>query len=170
MTTAHEVLDRLAEIGATVRPAGDNLIVRAGAKPVPAELVRRVRHAKADILAALAPAAVAAAVRWRDRFAARTVHWFHNDRRWADAECLAYGEVTLDWHRRHGARPDPRLCAGCGDDLPGETGLVLCDGARVHLDGVRGVNCVIAYGKKWRGAAVAGLTALGLDPPSEFDP
>jgi hypothetical protein len=67
-----------------------------------------------------------------------------------------------------GAHSDPRRCPGCGDELAGEADLALCDGARVHLDAVRGVNCVIAYGQKWRGAAVTALRALGLDAPRGF--
>ncbi len=53
--TAQELLDRFAEIGASVRPGGeDRLVVRAGARPVPAALVRQLREAKAQIMAALA--------------------------------------------------------------------------------------------------------------------
>jgi hypothetical protein len=55
-----------------------------------------------------------------------------------------------------------------GPIMYGEADLALCDGARVHLDAVRGVNCVIAYGQKWRGAAVTALRALGLDAPRGF--
>ena len=179
MTAARELLDCLAEIGATIRPASANrLIVRAGPKPVPAELVRRLRDAKFEILAlvALPPeprdpekvADLAEGRRWRDRFAARIVHWFHDDRGWEEAKRLAFGELILAWHRSHGARPLPGRCAGCGDDMPAEAGLVLSDGARLHLDSVRGVDCLIAYGQKWRGTAVGALQALGLDPPAGF--
>ena len=78
--------------------------------------------------------------------------------------------MILEWHRRHGARVLPDRCAGCGDDLPDGAGLIVnSDGARVHFDGVRGVDCIIAYGTRWRGAAVAGLQALGLRPPEGFE-
>jgi hypothetical protein len=54
-STAQELLDRFAEIGASVLPGGeDRLVVRAGARPVPAALVRQLREVKAEILAALA--------------------------------------------------------------------------------------------------------------------
>jgi hypothetical protein len=89
-------------------------------------------------------------------------------RRREEAEGLAFGDVILRWHHRYGVRPDSRRCAGCDDELTGEAGLVLCDGTRLHLDGARGVNCAIAYGLKWRGAAVAALRVLGLDPPRGF--
>ena len=35
MSTARELLHDLAVIGATIQPAGDRLILRAGATPVP---------------------------------------------------------------------------------------------------------------------------------------
>jgi hypothetical protein len=76
--------------------------------------------------------------------------------------------MILEWHRRHGTRPDPHRCAGCGDDLPSKGDLALCDGARVHFDAVRGVDCIIAYGKKWR-SAVAALRELGFNPAQGFE-
>ncbi len=51
MSTASDVLYELEAIGATIEPAGDGLLLRAGPKPVPAGLVRRVRDAKPEILA-----------------------------------------------------------------------------------------------------------------------
>jgi hypothetical protein len=77
--------------------------------------------------------------------------------------------MVLEWHRRYGARPDPFRCAGCGDDLPSKGGLALSDGARVHLDAARGVNCVIGYGQKWRSFAVVALRELGFNPPQGFE-
>ena len=40
--------------------------------------------------------------------------------------------------------------------------------ARVHFDAARRNDCIIAFGQKWRGAAVAALKALGVDPPEGF--
>jgi hypothetical protein len=54
MTMARNLLRDLALIGATIQPEGDRLILRAGAIPVPAGLVGRVRRAKAELLATLA--------------------------------------------------------------------------------------------------------------------
>jgi len=39
----------------------------------------------------------------------------------------------------------------------------------VHFDGVHGVNCITAYGRKWRGAAVAAVRDLGIDPPQGLE-
>lgn len=55
MNAARLLLDELALIGATVAPAGERLVLRAGPKQaIPAALVRRVRDAKKDLLAELA--------------------------------------------------------------------------------------------------------------------
>jgi hypothetical protein len=55
VSTVNDLLDRLTEIGATIRPAGDHLILRAGSRPVPAELVKRIHEAKAEVLAFYCP-------------------------------------------------------------------------------------------------------------------
>ncbi len=63
MTTTRQVLSDLNAIGARIEPVGDRLLVRAGPKPVPATVIRRIRQAKAELLAALqqnsAPLAIA---------------------------------------------------------------------------------------------------------------
>jgi hypothetical protein len=51
MSSVSELLDRLAEMGATIRSEGDHLILRAGSKPVAAALVKRLHRAKAEVLA-----------------------------------------------------------------------------------------------------------------------
>ena len=53
MNAARQLLDDLAVIGATVEPAGDRLILRAGPTAISAALVNRVREAKADLIATL---------------------------------------------------------------------------------------------------------------------
>jgi hypothetical protein len=48
-----KLLADLAVIGATVEPAGDRLILRAGSTAIPATLVNRIREAKANLIAML---------------------------------------------------------------------------------------------------------------------
>lgn len=179
MTAAREVLDRLAEIGATVRPVGDHLIVRAGARPVPAQLVRRLREAKKEVLAALAPAANppwsldrggSERAWWHRHFIIRIIaRELGGYRSRSDAELLAFADMILEWHRRYGARPDHR-CAGCDAELLDFAGILVdCDGVRVLFDALRRDGCIIAYGRRWRGAAVVGLQALGLHAPQGFE-
>jgi hypothetical protein len=53
MSIAASLLDELAGLGARVEPVGGSLILRAGSKPIPSHLVRRVRSAKSDLIAIL---------------------------------------------------------------------------------------------------------------------
>jgi hypothetical protein len=79
-----------------------------------------------------------------------------------DAHRLTLGEAECVWHERYGAVPDRDHCAGCGVLMIDHPGSPLPDGARVHLDEVHGVECLIAYGDRWRGAARAALEAMGI--------
>jgi len=53
MSAAHEVFRHLEAIGATIEHAGDSLLLRAGPKPIPAAIIRRVREAKPELLVLL---------------------------------------------------------------------------------------------------------------------
>ena len=50
MTAARVLLRDLAVIGASLRPAGGQLLLRAGLEPIPGSMVRRICEAKADLL------------------------------------------------------------------------------------------------------------------------
>jgi hypothetical protein len=78
---------------------------------------------------------------------------------------LAWGEAECIWHERHGARPEPHHCAGCQALLIDEVAMDLWGGACVHWDDAHGLDCLILYGQRWRGAAAAGLAKLGLTHP-----
>jgi hypothetical protein len=108
---------------------------------------------------------------WRMLFERRVAHRLEAaDRTRADAESLAFGDCLVEWHRRCAQQPDTDRCAGCSEVLPNGVGLVVDRGAlRVHFDVVRGFDCLIAYGRRWRSAAVAGLHDLGLGPPTGFE-
>jgi hypothetical protein len=173
------LLRRAHDAGLRIKAAGDQLLVQG---PKRAEqLVRLLAEHKAEVIAALTathgpagPASgelpAAEAGYWRDFFEERAAHReFDGGYSQADAERLAFGEMILEWHRQHGVPPEPECCAGYGDEFPSEGGLALCDGARVHFDGVRGVDCIVKYGKKWRGPAVAALRVLGFEAPQGFD-
>ena len=174
MSAVDELLVRFTEIGAIIRPAGDRLILRAGATPVPAELVNRLRQAKSQVLATLSQvtppvestpdgvADSAEARRWCDLFATRITDWFRGDRGWEEARQLAWGDVENEWHELHGRRWPSWQCAGCNAPLDGSQALNLPDGNRVHFEPI---DCLICFGKRWRGDASEALVALGLEPP-----
>ena len=167
------LLRRAQEVGLRVEPIGDKLLVR-GPKRAEAVVELLAAH-KAEVLAALAPASTSkctdqdAAVagtearRWRDRLATRIVDWFHGDRGWEEARRLAWGDLENEWHELHGWRWPSWQCAGCNAPLGGSQALNLPDGNRVHFDPI---DCLIRFGKRWRGDASEALIALGLAPPS----
>jgi hypothetical protein len=166
------LLRRAQEVGLRVEPVGDKLLVR-GPKRAEAVVELLAAH-KVEVLAALAPASTSkctdqdAAVsgtearRWRDRLATRIVERFHGDRGWEEARRLAWGDVENEWHELHGRRWPYWQCAGCDAPLGGSQALNLPDGNRVHFEPT---DCLIRFGKRWRGDASEALVALGLEPP-----
>jgi hypothetical protein len=113
MNIAQPLLDDLARIGATIAMAEDRLVLRAGSTAIPGTLVRRIREAKPNLMAALAAR--------KDRAASRT----H-----ADRQCEAkqpsqesvgrtYRDRTpesliIQWLDEHPASSPAGLCAWCG--------------------------------------------------------
>jgi len=50
MNIADDLLDDLTLIPATIEPAGERLILKAGSTAIPAALVSRIRHAKRELM------------------------------------------------------------------------------------------------------------------------
>ena len=107
---------------------------------------------------------------WRRQFAVRTIaRKGGGNRGQAEAVLLAFGDLVNEWHRRHGIRTDQDRCAGCGEALPVDVGMIVDQGGvRVHFDAVRGFDCLLAYGQRWRSNAAAALGAIGVQPPAGF--
>jgi hypothetical protein len=174
MSIATELLHRLAEVGATVNTTGDKLVVRAGARRVPAELVNCIKAARAELLAVLSPSEAAwdpsvsevggadEATWWRQELHVRTIHQLVAGRTHDEAERLACGDLQNGWHRLHGKQFPFSQCAGCGEAIGGTPALDLGDGNRVHLDKI---DCLIRYGDRWRGDATRALARMGLTLP-----
>jgi hypothetical protein len=175
MTTAPELVRTATAAGAKLSANGDKLSVTAP-RPLAAELVEKLRAAKAEILQLLAAEPgdgdghlfPAEAAWWHRHFTIRTIHWGLSGRRTKDeAERFAYGELLDEWRRSHGRRWPVWQCAGCDDPIGGLSALLLGDETRVHFDEER--ECLIRFGRRWRTEAVAGLRALGLGPPLGFE-
>jgi hypothetical protein len=98
--------------------------------------------------------------RYRSRLARA---WFE-----ADARSATWCEAEDVWHRRHAADPDPDHCAGCRGLFLDSFGMVLPDGARVHIGDDAGLDCMIRYGEQWRPLARAALIGLGVDDGKIF--
>jgi hypothetical protein len=163
-----ELLACLAEIGATVRPAGNHLLLHAGTKPIPGDLVKRLRDAKTDLVRALVLAEQAAGISddpawWRRHYIKRTTDWqLSGDRSEAQAREVAWGELLNKWHNRYGQRWPEWQCAGCDAPIGGLESLKLGDENRIHLDRL---DCLLSFGERWRSEAATGLQVIGLDPP-----
>jgi hypothetical protein len=153
------LLHRAQEAGLHIEPKGDTLLVR-GPKRAEA-VVKLLAVHKAEVLAALSPSFVNASW-WRERFAAKAVQWFVGDRDWDAAKRLAWGDVENEWHQLHGRRWPSWQCAGCDALIGGWQAVNLPDGNRVHF---APIDCLIRFGKRWRGAACEALVAFGLEPP-----
>jgi hypothetical protein len=153
------LLQRAQEVGLRVEPIGGKLLVR-GPKRAEAVVTLLVEH-KAEVLAALSPSFVDASW-WREWFAAKAVQWFVGDRDWDAAQRLAWGDLENEWHHQHGKRCPSWQCAGCDAPIGGSYALHLPDGNRVHF---ALFDCLIRFGKSWRGDARKALIAFGLGPP-----
>ena len=98
MNAARELLDDLALIGATVEPAGDRLILRAGPMAIPARLVNRVREAKADLIATLARHDASEQASGSQR----------------QFKCRTLEACAIEWLNQHPASSQSGRCAWCG--------------------------------------------------------
>ncbi len=156
--TAHatDLIAAVRAAGGTIRRDGD-MIELAAARPLPAELLARIREAKPALLGLLAGAAD-----WRTRHREALAYWsvLH---RYDIAASLAWGELQDRWHRLQGARLPGWQCAGWGEAIGGLPTLDLADGNRVHFETL---NCLLRYGHCWRRAATGALSAMGLKPPA----
>jgi hypothetical protein len=154
------LLARAHEAGLAVAIAGGKLVVRGPRQAEP--MVRLLAEHKPVVMAALA-------TDWRARHREALAYWgaLHPAE---ECERLAWGELEDRWHRLHGARAPGWQCAGCGAPIGGLPSVDLADGNRVHLDGPHGLDCLLAFGERWRSVATAGLRALGLDPPADNGP
>jgi hypothetical protein len=174
---AMDVLASIRRHGGDVKViAPDCLKVRAPMDLLP-DFVRQVRAVKPELIAALSaiassseladPAKAVPATdvhRWQRRFTAKTFQWLAGNRDWEGAKRLAWGDLQNEWHVKHGRRWPTWQCAGCDAPIGRLRALDLPDGNRVHFEPI---DCLVMFGKRWRGAAIAALIELGLEPPSE---
>jgi hypothetical protein len=173
LITARELVRAATAAGAKLAVSGDKLSVTAPS-PLAPELVQELRRSKVEILRLLATEAgrghppPANAAWWRRHFTIRTLHWGLSAR-WTkdEAERLAYGELLDEWRKPQGRRWPVWQCAGCDEPIGGLSALLLADENRVHFDEER--ECLIRFGGRAGGEAVAGLQALGIDPPPGFE-
>jgi hypothetical protein len=156
MSVARDLLEDLAGIGATIKLAGDRLILRAGCTAIPAALVNRIREAKADLLATLAAGA--------DR-----------PNPWDDDEYdrKPPGDGITDrniearivkWLNQHPAPSVPGLCGWC-DKPETRSAVVLPFGTEPGTHAWLHSECWPDWHRARRAEAADALVANGIKPP-----
>ena len=167
MSDVGALLGELSKLGASVKAHGGSLVLCAGPADIPAELVAQLRQAKSEVLTILTLGSSRESSLWcaadwqafyRNSFERRRPFYSAQE-----AGAIAWGEDVNQWHKDHGNRVSPDICAGCLAPIGETTFLLLSDGTRVHL---ATLECLLAYGKQWRGAATQALMAFGLTPPN----
>jgi hypothetical protein len=155
MNAARELLDDLAVIGATVEPAGDRLILRAGPTAIPAKLVNRVREAKADLIATLAR------------------HEACEQDPASDSEpqfkCRTLDACVVEWLNRNPSFSLAGRCVWCGKPQT-PSAMVLPFGASEHHAWLH-AECWSAWYQRRREEAVLALRGMGITGlPSDEPP
>ncbi len=176
MSAAIDLLQAATAAGAKFTVSRDRVIVSAP-RPLAPELVEGLRRAKAEILRLLADdpdadeghRSPADAAWWRNYFTIRTIHRQLSGKRGrSGAQRLAFNDLVDEWRVQYGRRWPVWQCAGCDEPIGGLSALALADGNRIHFDEEN--ECLIRFGRRWHGDAIAGLRELGIEPPSDFAP
>jgi hypothetical protein len=177
LTVALDLLAEAMRHGVELVPMPTGRIKARALKPPPPDLWARLIAHRSELISALAPTdpvptaadngKAISAESWCDLYATRTGHWFHGDRRWQEAEAIAWGELENRWNLACGERVSRDVCAGCRRPIGTATALDLMDGNRVHDH--PGHDCLISHGVRWRGAAKEALIVMGLQPPASVD-
>jgi hypothetical protein len=148
MSVARSLLEDLAGIGATIKPAGDRLILRAGRTAIPAELVSRIRAAKTDLLTTLSMGA--------DRPGGEEAR--EHDQ--GPSPHRTIEPQIIEWLNQHPAPSRPGHCAWCG--RPGSpTTVVLPFGTEPETHTWLHSEC---WPDWHRAREVAAAKALALNP------
>jgi hypothetical protein len=154
MSTARDLLADLAGIGARIEPAGKRIILRAGPTAIPAALVRRVREAKADLLATLAVSAAPTVVRGAEDGEHGRNSSLHQ------AKDQVFGSLIVEWLNQHSGRSVPGRCACCGrPDSP--SAVVVPFGTEPGTHTWLHAECWPAWHEARRADAIAALRATG---------
>jgi hypothetical protein len=154
MNAARELLNDLALIGATVEPAGDRLILRAGRLAIPARLVNRVREAKADLIATLV------------RHEASELDPSGESQR--QFKCRTLEACAIDWLNQHPAPSQSGHCAWCGRaESPGA--VVVPFGTEPGMHAWLHPGCWTAWYQRRREEAALALRGMGIAMGGDHD-
>ena len=153
MNAARGLLDDLAMIGATVEPAGDRLILRAGPTAIPAVLVKRLREAKADLIATLDRGPTREG---QDNAVKAARHQFRHRK---------FEARIVEWLDDHPAASAPGHCAWCARP-ESSSAVVLPFGTVLGTHTWLHAECWGAWQGARRAHAVDALRLMGVIPSS----
>jgi hypothetical protein len=154
------LLHHARDVGLHVEAAaGETLKITGPKRAEP--VVRLLAEHKAEILAVLALNKNEPSY-WQQRYTARTFEWFNGQRDWNAARRIAWGDLQNEWNMLHGRRWPTWQCAGCDQPIGGVEAIDLPDRNRVHFEPI---DCLVRFGRRWRGEADEALRGFGLDPP-----
>jgi hypothetical protein len=158
MNAARDLIDDLAVIGATIEPAGDRLILRAGPNAISAELVNRVRESKADLLATLASCTDRAEIRGEEnkRNSSKPPRYSAKDR--------TSESFIVEWLNQHPAPSAPGRCVWCGKP-EFSSAMVLPFGTEPGTHAWLHAECWPAWHRGRKAEATAALVAMGVKLP-----
>jgi hypothetical protein len=115
VNAARKLLGDLAMIGATIEPAGDRLILRAGSTAIPADFVIRIRQMKVELLDALATSTDRRwrVEDWKAHFDGRALE-FDGGLPRSEAEARSFDCCVAQWLNRNPAPSPAGRCVWCG--------------------------------------------------------
>jgi hypothetical protein len=149
MNVAYDLLNDLAVIGATLQPAGDRLILRAGPTAIPVALVNRVREAKADLIATLAGHEAC-----EEDPSGESQRQFN---------CRTLEACVIEWLNQHPAPSQSGRCAWCGR-LESRGAVVLPFGTEPGMHAWLHADCWPAWHQSRRREATMALRKMGIAP------
>jgi hypothetical protein len=114
MSSVEDLLNDLAGIGATIEPAGNRLVLRAGPTTIPATLVGQIRKAKHELMATLVAREERGVVQTDD---VRPCERETTNSRQIEEQTLrqrTFEDFVIQWLNHHPSPSAPGHCAWCG--------------------------------------------------------
>jgi hypothetical protein len=165
VSAARRLLEDLAAIGATIEPAQDRIVLRAGNIAIPANLIIRIRQAKAELLNTLAACSVThewAAEDWQAFYDERAgTLEFDGGLSRTTAELQAFEACILEWLMHNSAPSRAGHCAWCrGRET--KNAAVVPFGAEPEAHAWLHGECWRPWQKSRKAKAVAALATMGV--------
>ena len=160
------LLRQARDVGLTLKPEGDKLQVKGpkAAEPV----VMLLRDHKPEVMRALFfQQRYREALEFQRQMGRQRVPDMATPELERMAHDMAWSVVAAEWHRLHGERVPTGICAGCHEPLAGAEVLLLPHGEHAHADA--DYACIVAYGRRWKGAAASALAQYGIRAPEGDD-